>query len=46
MQEIQVAQRNCGVSVHGDIQSMPGHDFGQRALADPALRRGVELDYL
>lgn len=39
---IWVAQRNGEVSVHGDIQSMPGRSLGQRAPADPALR-GLEL---
>lgn len=30
-------QRDCGISVFGDIQSPTGHDAEQTALGDPAL---------
>lgn len=31
-----VSQKDCGVSICGDIQNMTGHSPGQLALADPA----------
>ncbi|KAK4825754.1 hypothetical protein QYF61_002237, partial [Mycteria americana] len=42
----QAAQRGCGVSISGDIQSPTGHGPGQPALADPdqasgCLKRGI-----
>ncbi|KAK4831197.1 hypothetical protein QYF61_015929 [Mycteria americana] len=38
----QVAQRGCGISILGDIQSPAGHGPEQPAVADPALDRGLD----
>lgn len=37
----QASQRGCGVSVLGDTQNLTGHGFGQPAVADRALSRGL-----
>lgn len=43
--QAQVAQRDCGVSVLGDTQTLTGQTLDQPALADPARAR-VGLDSL
>lgn len=42
----QVVQRGCGVSVLGDTKNLKAHEPEQRALANPALVRGVGQDNL
>lgn len=40
----QVAQRDCPVSVPGDIQQLSEHDIDQSAVLDPSWNRGVGPD--
>jgi len=37
----QVAQRDCGISIHGDIKNSTGHSPGQSAPADLAQSQRV-----
>lgn len=37
VQLAQAAQRDCGVSICGDIKNLMGHSPGQPDAADPAL---------
>lgn len=41
-----IAQRGCGVSIHGDIQISTGHGSGQPALTDAALSKRTGQDKL
>lgn len=41
----QVAQRDCGVTIIGDIQSLVEHNSEQFALFDPTFEQGLGLDY-
>ena len=38
----QAAQRGCGVSFSGDVQSPPGHGPVQPAVGDPASAGGLD----
>ena len=38
----EAAQRGCGVSLHGDIQTPPGGSPFQPALDEPALAWGLD----